>query len=475
MSSAPRLSLREKLSYGCGDFASMLYWQTFMSYLLVFYTDVFGLGAAAVGTMLLVSRVWDATIDPVMGMIADRTQSRWGRFRPYLLWGAVPLAIVGVLTFTTPALGGTGKVVWAYATFVSLMTLYTVVNIPYTAMLGVMTADAKERTSLASIKFLFAYASGVLASATLLPLVRTLGQGTETRGWQLAFVVFGVAAVGLFLVTFFGTRERIEPPAAQRTSIGQDVRDLFRNGPWVVLLATTLLFILFVATRLSATAHYFKYVVGTRDVAVPLLGSRTLHFEELVSAFNAAGQVASIAGVVLVPWFSGRVGKKRTFALLFGCAIAATAGLYLVPPSHVTALFALQIVGSLCAGPLSAVLWSMYADTADYGEWQNGRRATGLVFSASIMAQKFGWAFSAALAGWMLDLFGFKPNVEQPAAVTGGLTLLMSLIPAALGLGSMALLAFYPLSDRRMAAISEELAARRRAATSTASLVSGNP
>jgi glycoside/pentoside/hexuronide:cation symporter, GPH family len=253
-----RPDLREKLCYGFGDLASVLYWQTFMAFLLLFYTDVFGITAAAAGTMILVSRALDGVIDPVVGMVADRTETRWGKFRPYLLWFCVPFALVGVLTFTTPDFGGEGKLIWAYATFISLMLLYTIINIPYTALLGVISADSHDRTSISSIKFVFAYAAGVIASASLLPLSKALGHGQATKGWQLSFVVYGIAATAFFLIAFAGTRERVRPPEKQQTSVSRDLRDLFANRQWVVLLLVTLTFILFVATRMSVVAYYFK-------------------------------------------------------------------------------------------------------------------------------------------------------------------------------------------------------------------------
>ncbi|HWL14629.1 MAG TPA: MFS transporter, partial [Opitutus sp.] len=194
--SSEKLPLREKLAYGCGDFASCLYWRTFMVYLPIFYTDIFGITAAAVGTMLLISRIWDGVNDPMIGMFADRTESRWGKFRPYIIYGCVPFAIFGVLTFTTPNFEYTGKLIWAYIAYNGLMMLYTTVNIPYTAMLGVMTTSAAERTQLSSVKFVFAFSAGIVVSATLLPLVDLLGAGNAQRGWQLAFIVYGLVAIG---------------------------------------------------------------------------------------------------------------------------------------------------------------------------------------------------------------------------------------------------------------------------------------
>jgi len=465
-----RLKWREKLSYGFGDLASVLYWQTFMVYLLYFYTDVFGISAAAVATMFLVSRLWDGVNDPLMGMLADRTVTRWGKFRPFLLWICVPFAVVGVLAFTTPDLDSTGKLVWAYVTFVLLMMLYTAINIPYTAMLGVLTPNPDERTALSSIKFIFAFSAGIIVSFTLLPMVKALGDGNDARGWQLSFVIYGVAAVCFFLITFGGTRERVNPPKAQKTSIKQDLRDLVANRPWVILLATTITFILFVATRLSASAHYFKYYVGEQVLDLPFTsGPSTYSFETLVSWFNGTGQIASVVGVVLVTWFVRLVGKKRAFIILFVVSIVSTAAFYFVQPHQIVLLFALNMIGSLTGAPMSAVIWAMYADAADYAEWKTGRRATGLVFSASTMSQKFGWAFGSAVAGWIMSAVGFQPNVEQTAETRHGLVLLVSLIPAALGVVSILIVMLYPLDEAKVKEIGQDLEKRREAADEKAS------
>jgi GPH family glycoside/pentoside/hexuronide:cation symporter len=464
MNPPPPLGLREKLSYGFGDLASVLYWQTFMVYLLYFYTDVFGITAAAAGTMFLVNRIWDGVNDPLMGIVSDRTETRWGKFRPYLLWMSVPFAVAGVFTFTTPDFDSSGKLIYAYLTFGALMMLYTAINIPYTAMLGVMTPDAKERTSLSSIKFLFAFSAGTIVSFTLLPMVKALGGGDEGKGWQLSFVVYGIAFVLFFFVAFAGTRERVRPPRAQKTSVARDLQDLMANRPWMVLLATTVTFILFVATRGTAKAHWFKYYIGSHDLALPFTsGVKTYGFEELVSAYNGLGQLGSVAGVLLLPWFVGRVGKKPAFIILFVIAIFCTAVNYVLKPDQLGLIFGFEIIGSATGGPLSALIWAMYADTADYAEWRSHRRATGLIFSASTMAQKFGWAFGSATAGWLMTMVGFQANVAQTPEAQHGILLLVSLIPAAVGVLSILIILVYPLNEAKVAEIETELKARRAA------------
>jgi GPH family glycoside/pentoside/hexuronide:cation symporter len=460
---AGKLKLREKIFYGFGDLASVLYWQTFMLYFTFFYTDVFLIPASAAATMFLVSRIWDGVNDPMMGMIADRTKTRWGKFRPYLLWLCVPFAIVGVFTCTVPNFGMPGKLIWAYVTFILIMMLYTAINIPYTALLGVISSNSNERTTVSSVKFLFAFGAGIIVSATLLPMVKALGKGNDAHGWQMSFVVYGIAAIAFFLIAFKGTRERVQPPKTQKSSIKRDIFELVTNGPWLILLATTITFILFVAVRGSVTAHYFKYVIGAQEVKLPFADAKTYSFETLVSAFNTIGQISSLIGVLLVSWFAKMVGKKKAFIIIFIVAIVSTAAVYFLSARQLALIYLFQITGSLTGGPLSVLLWAMYADTADYAEWKRGRRATGLVFSASTMSQKFGWALGAFVALNLMSQVGFAPNQEQSSESLKGLILLFSLIPAGMGVISTIIVLFYPLHDKKVAHITSELEQRRKA------------
>ena len=460
--SSEKLPLREKLAYGCGDFASCLYWRTFMVYLPIFYTDIFGITAAAVGTMLLISRIWDGVNDPMIGMFADRTESRWGKFRPYIIYGCVPFAIFGVLTFTTPNFEYTGKLIWAYIAYNGLMMLYTTVNIPYTAMLGVMTTSAAERTQLSSVKFVFAFSAGIVVSATLLPLVDLLGAGNAQRGWQLAFIVYGLVAIGFFLITGFGIRERIKPAKTENVSVASDLRFLFANKAWVLLTATTLTWILFVGLRSSVSAHYFKYYIynGSPDTPLPFLGYE-FTLTGLLSAFNTVGQSASVAGVLMTSFLASRFAKRPLFFTLFTISILCTASYYFLPPGELGAIFGIEVLGNLSGAPLPVLLWAMYADTADYGEWRSGRRTTGLVFSASTMSQKVGWALAAFIALHLMSFAGFQANVIPTPEVKDSIVKLMSIFPAAVGVLSLVIYHFYPLTDRRVNEINEELKERR--------------
>jgi GPH family glycoside/pentoside/hexuronide:cation symporter len=455
-----KLSFWEKAGYGCGDLASVLFWQTITAYLLFFYTDVFGLAAAAAGTMIGISRVLDAFFDVGIGMTADRTNTRWGKFRPYLLWMAVPLAAVAVLAFSTPGFGPTGKLLYAYVTFILFMFFYSAINIPYSSLLGVISGDPNERTSASSFKFIGAYSAGFIVSATALPCAKYFGNGNDAKGWRTTMMIYGVVAVVLFIVTFLSTRERIQPMAKEKTSIRRDLKDISRNLPWMMLFAVTILFILFVCIRISVTAHYFKYYVGEQQFT--FFGRiHRLGFEWLASAFIAIGQGFAILGVILVPMFARLVGKKKAMIALFITAMVSTGLYYFLKPGQLLWIFGLQMLGSLTGGPMSTLLWAMYADTADYSEWKTGRRATGLIYSASIMSQKIGWAIGAAIAGGLLNVFGFRANVAQNLDVLNGLKAMMSVIPVAAGVTALIVLLFYQLNEPAMKKIKEDLDARR--------------
>jgi GPH family glycoside/pentoside/hexuronide:cation symporter len=467
--SSEKVSLREKMAYGCGDFASCLFWATFMKKLSFFYTDVFGLTAGALATMLAISRIWDGINDPLLGILADRTRSRWGKFRPWILFGCVPLSIAAVLTFTTPELGAMGKLIWAYVTYNVLMMLYTAVNIPYTAMLGVITPNSAERTRLSSIKFMFAFGAGVVVSATIMPLVDWLGTDSPQRGWQLAFVIYGVIAVIFFLITFFGTKERVVSSSTETVSVWKDLKYLVTNRPWILLVATTFTWILFVGVRSTVSTHFVKYCVfnGSETATLPAFGW-SLTFIGAVTAFDTLNQGASLIGVILTSIFASRLPKRAMFISAFLCSILGYAVFYIVPPTDLPIIFALEFVSSMAGASLPVLMWAMYADTADYGEYRSGRRTDGLVFSASTMSQQMGWAFAAFFALKLLSFAGFQANITPSAEVQRHLTLLMSLIPSAIGLVSIVIFLFYPLTDRRMVTISEELARRRAQAEASA-------
>ena len=377
--------------------------------------------------------------------------------------GAVPLAVSAVLAFSTPSFADTGKLIYAYITFISFMFLYSTVNIPYTALLGVISGDPVERADAATSKFIGAFTAGIIVSATALPLAKYFGEGNDAKGWHLTMTIYAVAAVVFLLVTFLSTHERVQPIAKEKTNVGRDLEDIIQNAPWISLFIVTILFILFVCIRMNVTTHYFKYYVGEQDVS--LFGKTHKYgFEVLASAFNTVGQVLSLIGVALVPFFARFLGRKKAAIILFITALVCTGSFYFFKPENLLLIFVFQAIGSLAGGPISALLWIMYADTADYSEWKTGRRATGLVFSASIMSNKLGWAFGSMIAAFILDKTGFVANVVQNINVLNGLKEMMSVIPVAVGVIALIILIFfYKLDEGTMAKIKADLDERRKA------------
>jgi GPH family glycoside/pentoside/hexuronide:cation symporter len=441
-----RISLKEKIGYSLGDAASNFYWKTFEFYVVFFYTDVFGISAAAVGTMMLITRFADAVADPVMGSIADRTKSRWGHFRPYLLWGALPFAAAGVLTFSTPNLGGGAKLIYAYVTYSLLMFIYTAVNIPYSALMGVISPNSQERTSISSIRFIGAFTAGMLVQFCTLPLVKFLGHGSDTRGWQLTMVVYGICAITLLLLCFATTKERVAPPAQQNPNIKSDVINLFGSKPWIVLVGVLLLTLAAFAVKGSVTAYYFKYFV---------------HREDLIGLFLLSNGFAFIVAVSLTSYLNKFFGKKPLFIFALGAGGLIVMLFSLAKPEDIGLMFGLQIVSSFVIGFNSPLVWAMFADTADHAEWRTGRRNTGLVFASAIFSTKIGFAIGAWMLGLILAFFGYAANVAQTSRSIHGIILSMSWIPGVMLVMAAATMALYPLNDTLMVKIEAELKERR--------------
>jgi GPH family glycoside/pentoside/hexuronide:cation symporter len=444
-----RLSVTEKVGYGFGDLASNLFWQMFSIFIAKFYTDVFLLGAATMGTMMLVTRVADAFIDPMIGTLADRTQTRWGHFRPYLVWMAIPMALTAVLTFTTPSFGGTAKVVYAYVTLTLMMMAYSAINIPYSALLGVLTPNSDDRTSASSYRFVMALLPVFIIVNTALPLVEAFGGGKDTSpyGWQMAMVVYAVIAVVLFFTTFAMTQERVQPPKEQKSSLKTDVRDLFRNTPWVVLCVVGIAALTYANIRGTVIIYYFDYVVPNG--------------KEYFSPVMTTGAVAFILGVMVTSPLSKRYGKRNFYMFSMTLTALLTAGFYFVPPANVPLVWGAHALISFVAAPTAPLVWAMYADTADYSEWKWGRRATGLIFSAASFAQKFGWAIGGGGTGWLLAYFGYVPNIAQSPRTVDGIMMMMSVIPSVGAVIAIAALWFYKLDEDTVKLMGSELEQRR--------------
>lgn len=458
-----KLKLKEKMGYGFGDFASSMFWKMFSVYLLFFYTDIFGITAAVVGTMFLITRIFDAVNDPLMGIIADRTNTKWGKFRPYLIWMAIPFAVIGVLLFTTPDLSTSAKIVYAYVTYCLMMIIYTAVNVPYASLLGVMTSSLKDRTSLATYRFIFAFAGSIVVLATAEPLVDYFSQ-TEIdtlnpqQGWQYTMIVYAIIAALFFYGTFYFTRERIQPPKEQKTSLKADLKNLGANRPWFILLGAGVSSLIFNSLRDGSTIYYFKYYFENQDAFVLPILDISITFSTL---YLVLGQAANIVGVVMAKAVSDRFGKKRTFLWAMVIAAVLSCIFFWFKEDNLALIFVFQFLISICAGIIFPLLWSMYADIADYSEWKTGRRATGLIFSSSSMSQKLGWTLGGAVTGWMLAFYGFEANVVQTEVAKTGIRMMLSFMPAIGAFLSAIFIYFYTLDDPLMLKVNKQLTERR--------------
>jgi sugar (glycoside-pentoside-hexuronide) transporter len=440
-------SVLEKLSYAAGDGGANLIFQTQISFLLFFYTDVAGIPAAVAGTILMVSRIVEALTDPVIGALADRTATRWGRYRPWIIGSALPLAAALILCYTTPDLAPRGKIVWAFATYILLMVLYAANNIPYCALSGVMTDDSEVRTSLQSWRFLFAMAGTLLASVFTIDLVERLGAGNRASGYRAAMSVWALLALTCFLVTFFYTRERIEPVVQQQSSIRQRLSNLCRLGPWVALFSLGLLIHIQLSLRSSALLHYFAHY---------------LHREDLYGEFNGIGLGVAMIGVFLAQPLAAKFGKRNTFQACLVLSAIFMALFAAVPPDAVRTLFVVQVLMQLAFGPTIPLLWTMMADVADYAEWKTGQRSTALAFASIVFGLKLGLGLGALVSGAWLEFVDYSPSSSQTATATRGVVMLVSVFPAiALLLGS-AVLFFYRIDSRLEEEVKQTLRERRK-------------
>jgi len=451
-----RVSIFEKIGYGPGDFASNLFWQTFMYFLPIFYTDVFGLPTSIAALLFGLSRILDGFTDPLMGMIADRTRSRWGKFRPYLLYVSVPFAVIGILSFTTPGFELTGKIVYAFVTYNLMMILYTAINIPYSALMGVLSPDSQERTSISSYRFILAFGAGLFVTAFNNTFVNYFGKGDDALGYKYTIILYSALTVVLFFFAFITTRERVVPKKKENTKISLDLKDLVTNKPWIILLLAGIFTIFYVSIRNGAIAYYFKYYVDIKTVDFALFGKSFSY--DFSSAFMVIGTIAGILGISVVKRFSDLIGKKQAYMVLMILSTLLTSSFFVLKNDQVTGMFVLQVLACLFMGPTSVLVWAMYADVADYSEWKTGRRATGLIFSASTMAQKFGWSLAGVVTMALLSLFGYEANMAQSPESLTGIRALISLIPSAGSIICAILILFYALDDRLMKKIQKDLA-----------------
>lgn len=449
-----KLKFTEKLGYGLGDAASNFYFQVFNIFLLYYYTDVFGLHPAAVGTMFLVTKAVDALSDPAMGLVADRTDSRWGKYRPYLLWAAVPYGLLGYAMFASPELSAAGKLIYAYATYSLMMLAYTAVNIPYSALMGVISPASDERVKVSAYRFFCAYGAAWLIGTFVTPLKNILGGGDEAEGFRLTMLLFSVFSIAMFWATFASTKERVQA-IGQRPDLKADLKALMRNVPWLALFVSGVFALMQVAVRNGGILYYFKYYVGDD-------GTRLFWIFDSTAVFLSLGTFALILGVTCTRALTQHFEKQHLMIALTVLSTALSGGFFFLSPDQYGWMLALNCIGNFIAGPLAPLVFAMNADCADYGEWRSGRRTTALIYSGGGFAAKMGLAVGAGLAGYILALFGFVANQPQTETAMLGIRLMFTLFPAALSLIGAAAILFYKLDRATVATIEAELAERRR-------------
>lgn len=450
-----------------------MFWKIFGMYSLFFYTDVFGITAAAAGTMFLIARLWDSFFDLFVGIMSDRTKTRWGKYRPYLLWFAIPFAVMGVITFYTPDFGQTGKLIYAYITYSLMMVVYSLINVPYASLLGVISSNPKERNTLSSYRMSFAFIGSFVTFMLLQPLIdfysTSFGNeaalksariaetsvSTHPMGWMLGVGTIGIICVVLFLLCFSWTKERVvQIESEENISVKQDLKNLFKNIPWWILVGTGLAALLFNAIRDSVAIYYFRdYVQVNYRMAGTGWDMTTIYF--------LIGQAANLLGVILAPSISAKYGKRNTYMIAMLMAAVLSTVFYFIP-NNIAWILIFQFFISVFAGYVLPLLWSMFADIVDHQELLTGRRASGLIFSSSSMSQKLGWALGAALSGWILAIFKYVPDAARQSAETiWGEHLMISLLPAACCLLAFTGMFFYPLTDKKVKENYELLEAKR--------------
>ena len=448
-----RIGLKEKLGYGVGDLASGLYLNFFGFFLLYFYVDLHGLAPAAIGLMLLLTKLVDAITDPMMGMIADRTRTRWGRYRPYLLFGALPFGLFGVLVFAVPDLSTGGMLVWAYVTYTMAMLVYTVANVPYAGLLGVISPSATQRASVTAYRMFFSAIAGILIGVLATTLVRELGGGDEARGIMLTMACIAVLSVFCLLTTFATTKERI-PPATQNGSIGGDLKELLRTGPWIAVAVAAIMGVIAIASRAGSALFYFKYVVG--DAGTPVF-----FFLDRVALFYTALALGQVSGVILGNFLQRHFEKAHLIIAAGALKASAILLFYTLPLDAVWPQTFVQYFVGVGFGILMVLAFAMFTDIAEYVDWRSGKQMTGLVVSASIFAVKAGVALGAAIPGFVMGLTGFVAGESQSEQAMMGINLAFALIPAAALIPGGIAMMFYRLDRRLIATVESELATRR--------------
>jgi sugar (glycoside-pentoside-hexuronide) transporter len=449
-----KLPIGEKIGYALGDMAANFIFQAMLALQLDFYTHTFGLTAAQAGTLFLVVGLSVACFNPVMGIVADRTTTRWGKFRPWLLWTSVPFGIISVLTFTTPHLSPGAKIIYAWTTYILLRVIYTVNNVPYASLTAVMTQDPDERTSISSYRQIAANSAGFIVASLAIPMVKFFGGGNDALGYQFTMGLLSVLSVIFFVIAFFTTKERIQPDPQQKTSLGQDLSDLLGNRPWFVLFLVTLFYFTAILVRGNVMLPYFRFVAGNVS---------------LFAWFNGFGLASLLLGVACSTAVSVRVGKRELFIASMILTGIFSAALYVIPPQATYVIIGAEVLRQFSFGLSGPILWAMMGDVADYSEWKTGRRATGTVTAGVVFALWAGLALGGAIAGWLLSAYGLVSGAATQATRTQtGILLTASLYAGLFFFAAAACLFLYPLTREKNQSIANELAERRQKAPAVA-------
>ena len=486
--SAHKLSVTEKVGYSLGDLAANLIFQTLMTFLAFFYTDIYRIPAGTAATIIFVVGLLGAFVfTPLVAVFADRTHTRWGKFRPWILWTAVPFGVLSLLAFSTPDLGPGGKVFYAAATYTLLVLVYAANNLPYAALSGVLTGSMAERNSLSAYRFVAVMVAQLVVQSLLLPLVLILGDGDRVQGFHNTMLLFAVVGTVFLFITFFTTRERVVPTPEQKSSVGQDLADLGRNGPWLVMLLLTILVFITLALKGGTYVYYFQYYLDEAAMAAFLegigfngfiaglnafltgIGLSGFQWPEdastsAFSLFNAGGIIFMVVGIGFSKMLADRFGKRDVYGVFLFLSTLFMLAFYVFPPDAIGLVFLSQILHGLFYGVTIPLLWAMVADVADYSEWKNNRRATAIIFSAILCGLKVGLAVGGALVAGILARYGYDADLAtQSAQTVDGIRLSVSLYCSIPFLAGCALLFFYRINKPMEARIERELAERRGA------------
>ncbi|MBU0927619.1 MAG: MFS transporter [Spirochaetes bacterium] len=448
-----RIGAREKIGYGLGDMASNFVWTSAMSYLAFFYTDIFGISAAAVGVLMLLARLWDAVNDPIMGMIAERTRSRHGVFRPYLLWMAIPFGVAAVLTFTTPNFGIAGKLVWAYATYISLGMAYTAINMPYSAMTATMTQDPDERVSLSTYRMTFAFLGGLIVNILTLPLIKALGGANQKLGYQLTMGIFGAIATVMYFVCFATTRERVMPADGEAMPIKDSFKAIEGNTPWFLMIGMAFLGQAVNTMKSGVTIYFFTYNLGK---------------QELIPLFMMAIMLPMLVAMPIGNMASRKLDKKGVIMLGSAIAIVFNALFFILNPQDTGIIILLTVLGGLGTGMTIPASFALGADTVEYGEWKSGVRAAGFLTAGGFFGGKLGTSIGGALLGFILAGTGYIAGGKQGASTLFAFRFMISGLPAIAGVANIVILTFWKLDRATFHRLMVDLEERKNAKTAEA-------